>query len=109
MKDHSPTEPKSVAEDRNTSERFVPTTGHDDRQLIDLADPVGDLADAWLVRHRPAPMASPASALRCQIPGCSAIPFVQLKTAAGPYNVCLSHFQSIKDRARYTRSDRSSA
>ena len=73
----------------------------EDVPFIDLADPLGDLADAWLALKLPVPIAALPSARRCQIVGCRAIPFVQIKTAWGTRNLCLCHFQAVKSRARY--------
>lgn len=83
----------------------VPTqddTLEDVREVIDLADPVGDLAEAWLADNQPPPVAVPVSAYLCEVARCRSIPFVRLKTTHGSRNLCLCHFQSVKSRALHT-------
>lgn len=82
--------------DRNGSTALA-----DSREVIDLADPVGDLAEAWLAVDLSPPLASPLTAFSCDVGGCNAIPFVRLRTSAGRHELCLCHFQSVRTRTRY--------
>jgi len=54
------------------------------------------VAKAWQSDGRSAPSAPSSTFIECALPGCTGMPFVQLRTSLGPTALCFAHFESVK-------------